>query len=256
MEASQRPTIAVFDSGVGGMTILASLVKKIPDASYVYFGDTANAPYGSRSTDEIFALSSGAIEKLLTYKPAVIVIACNTATSTSIVKIREKFPTMIVVGVEPAVKPAVIVSNKKKIIVVATTATLQSDSYQALKNTWAAGVEVLDLPKPEWVRMVEESKIDDDILSADAADIVASGADTLVLACTHFPFLKRKLQQLMPDMMIIDSAEPVAQRVWRGLGEPKSTVKQPAAITWLFSDPQGPNEMAHQILWTKALEIG
>lgn len=258
MEASQRrPTIAVFDSGVGGMTILASLTQKIPGASFVYFGDTANAPYGPRSADDIFSLSVVAIERLQTHEPDVIVIACNTVTSTSITKLRENFPDTVFVGVEPAIKPAVIVTEKKKIAVAATAATLQSESYQALKKTWATGMEVLDVPKPEWVRMVEEGRIDDTILAADAAGIIASGADTLVLACTHFPFLKRQLQQLMPKLMIIDSAEPVANRVARILDVPGSdTIMAPPHIEWIFSDPQHPNETTRQHLWTKALEIG
>lgn len=255
MEASQgRPTIAVFDSGVGGMTILASLTKKIPGASFVYFGDTANAPYGPRSADDIFSLSVVAIERLRAYKPDVIVIACNTVTSTSIAKLREKFPNIQFVGVEPAIKPAVIVTEKKKVLVAATTATLQSESYQALKKTWATGVKVLDVPKPEWVRMVEENQIDDTILATDAAEILASGADTLVLACTHFPFLKKKLQECLPDMMIIDSAEPVANRVARILDVPGGdTIMAQPLIEWIFSCEDDLTKRQRDHLWKTLL---
>lgn len=231
------PTIAVFDSGIGGMTILAALVKKIANAKFIYYGDTAHAPYGPRSAEEIFDLSSTAIEQLLTYQPDVIVIACNTVTSTSITKLREKFPETFFVGVEPAIKPAVIVSEKKKIAVAATTATLSSDSYQKLKHDWASGIQVIDLPKPTWVDMVERQVIDDALLATDAAHLRESGADVLVLACTHFPFLKKKLQNLLPDIMIIDSADPVANRVARILESNENTDGTPSPqIKWNFSD--------------------
>lgn len=255
--SSGRPTVAVFDSGVGGMTILAALVKQIPGAKFVYYGDTAQAPYGQRSAEEIFALSQAAITALLVHRPAVIVIACNTVTSTSITALREKFPAVPFVGVEPAVKPGAAASRKKMIIVAATTATLRSDSYQKLKNQWADGVEVIDLPKPAWVKMIEANTSADEILARDAREILATGADVLVLACTHFPFIKTKLQHLLPDMTIIDSAEPVAAQVQRVLATslPESTMKEPK-ITWIFSDLHRPTLQWREKLWTIARQNG
>lgn len=253
---SRPPLIAVFDSGIGGMTILASLLKKIPTAKYIYYGDTANAPYGPRSAEEIFSLSVAAIEKLMTRRPDVIVIACNTVTSTSISKLREKFPTVQFVGVEPAVKPAVIVTERKKVIVAATAATLKSDSYRQLKTAWAAGIEVIDLAKPNWVAMIEADELNAATLAADAQMIAASGADTLVLACTHFPFLKPKLQELLPGVMIIDSAEPVASRVQRLLELSDEPNVIDADIQWQFSDQPQPDAARLARLWTIAQHIG
>lgn len=255
MMVPRRPTIAVFDSGIGGMTILASVVKKIPGAKYVYFGDTANAPYGPRSSAEILALSIRAIEKLLTYHPDVVVIACNTVTSTSIAKLRERFPTVLFVGVEPAIKPAVQISTNKKIMVAATQATLVSDSYRRLKKLWADGVEVVDLARPEWVRMVEENDNVDEILTRDCQEILATGADVLVLACTHFPFLKQQLQQLLPPIMIIDSADPVAFHVQELLNLPDDSTGGEPEIQWLFSEARHPDATTRERLWTIAQRI-
>lgn len=246
-------TIAVFDSGVGGLTILAALVKKIPAVQYIYFGDTANAPYGTRPAEEIFSLSVTAVEKLIVHQPDVIVVACNTVTSTSITKLREKYPAIHFVGVEPAIKPAVIVTEKKKIIVAATQATLNSESYQHLKRTFAQGIEVIDLPKPTWVKMIETNELNDTMLAADANMIAASGSDTLVLACTHFPFLKHKLQEFLPGMMIIDSAEPVANRVQRLVESSEPRAGDEPMITWIWSDGTSKNEIRRN-LWERLVD--
>lgn len=255
--SSVRPTIAVFDSGVGGMTILAALAKQIPRAKFLYYGDTAHAPYGQRSAEEIFTLSQAAVTALLVHRPAVIVIACNTVTSTSITALREKFPAVPFVGVEPAIKPGAAASRRKKIIVAATTATLHSESYRNLKNQWANGVEVIDLPKPTWVKMIEENTSVDEILTRNAQEILATGADVLVLACTHFPFIKPKLHRLLPGMTIIDSAAPVAAQVQRVLAtsRPESTMKDPE-ITWIFSSPHRPTTQWREKLWTIARQNG
>lgn len=246
-------TIAVFDSGIGGLTILAALVKKLPAARYVYFGDTVNAPYGPRSAEEIFSLSLAAIDKLLKFKPDGIVIACNTVTSTSIAKLREKYPSVTFIGVEPAIKPAVIVTEKKKVIVAATQATLNSESYQQLKTAVAQGIDVIDLPKPNWVSMIEANDLNNATLAADVQMIAASGADTLVLACTHFPFLKPKLQELLPGMMIIDSAEPVANRVARFFPDPGGTASGDPHIEWIFTDGNKKNDQRMN-LWRQFID--
>lgn len=256
-ERSAKPTIAVFDSGIGGITILSALTTKMPAANYIYYGDTANAPYGPRPAEEIYELSCVAIKKLLVHQPDVVVLACNTVTSTSISLLRQTFPDVRFVGVEPAVKTAAAKTHVKKIVVAATSATLNSDSYTKLKKQWASDVEVIDLPKPEWVKMIEENEVVDAILEADARDIQSSGTDVLVLACTHFPFLKSKLQQLLPGITIIDSAEPVAEQVKRVLERyvDGDEAKEPT-VTWLFSNHDRPGITGTEKLWTVAQRTG
>lgn len=257
MDLTRRsPVIAVFDSGLGGLTILAAIVKKNSTALFVYYGDTANAPYGPRSADDIFKLSLAAITEILKSKPDVIVIACNTVTSTSLKKLRDIFPAVTFIGVEPVVKPAAALSRTKKIYVVATAATLASESYAALKKLWATDVEVIDAPRPAWVKMVEDNAIHDIVLTEDAADIRAKGADVLVLACTHFPFLKPKLQQLLPELTILDSAEPVAEQVGQKLPDISlMPISGKPNITWIFSNPARPSVVDREQLWTRAQDI-
>lgn len=227
--------IGIFDSGVGGLSILQELRKALPNADFTYFGDTANVPYGGRPRKEIIELSTQAVRALLRDTPDLVVVACNTATSVAIEELRRSFPHLPIVGVVPVLKTATAHTRKGKAAVLATGATLQSDSYRDLKQKFASGVAVLELALPEWVELVEEGKttpsrhpaghpssLEEGRVVAQSVRGVAQnirhfGADIVVMGCTHFVFLRASLERELPGVEILDSGPAVARQVVRVL---------------------------------------
>lgn len=213
--------IGFFDSGVGGLSILREFRKLLPNEDVVYFGDTAHVPYGSRSAEEITALSLQATGFLFEQRPKLIVIACNTATSVAIQVLRQRYPTLPIVGVVPVVKTLAQHTQNKRVAVCATAATLSSNIYTQLINEFTTGMEVLELALPEWVMFVEagelnSSKVLESVNSA-ADSIHDFGADSVALGCTHFDFLLPMLVRAMPTVAIYDSGSAVARHIVRVL---------------------------------------
>ena len=151
--------IAVFDSGVGGISVLRHLRKWMPNERYLYFGDSANAPYGSRPTEEIRRLAETVAEYLLTRGIKALVVACNTATSAAIGALREKYPELIVIGIEPALKPAVDAFPGGTIGVLATPVTLREEKFRRLVESYSGHCRVIDLPAPGLSQLVEHADI-------------------------------------------------------------------------------------------------
>lgn len=213
--------IGIFDSGIGGLSILAEVRKMHPGCDLSYFGDTANVPYGGRSDDEIRALSIRAAETLKKGNPDLIIAACNTVTSVAIDEVRASLPDIPVVGVVPVLKTAAEYTKTGKIVVLATEATLKSESYQTLKTQFAKGKHVLELALPEWVTFVEQGTIDgpevEQSVGAVAARVKEFGADIIALGCTHFPFLREAIDKALPDVDTLDSGPAVARQVGRVL---------------------------------------
>lgn len=210
--------IGIFDSGIGGITIWQEIVNQLPYENTLYLADNKNAPYGIKTADEVLNYSIKNTEYLISKGVKLIVIACNTATTNSISKLRSKFPNIKFIGVEPAIKPAALNSKSKRIAVLATSSTLQSvEFHEALKKQYMKNVELTKIAGAGLVQLIEKNKIDSpemrDLLRLYTHEMKQAKIDQLVLGCTHYPYLKEQLQKLLPDKVkIIDSGEAVARQ--------------------------------------------
>lgn len=219
MPGSDEPKglIGVFDSGVGGLSILSALRERLPSLGFYYVADQAHMPYGSRSPEEVRAFAEGISRFLLAQGAALIVVACNTATTLAISALRRDFPLTPFVGVEPALKPAVAQSRSHVVGVLATAATLASDSYRALRTRYASGTTLLENACPGLVEAIEREGPSGPTVRALLGEAVEpmreQGADSLVLGCTHFIFTVPLLQSLLDQpVAIIEPATAVARR--------------------------------------------
>lgn len=207
--------IAVFDSGMGGISVLRELVRAMPNERFVYFGDSANAPYGSRPTAEIRQLSRNAYDLLAAYHPKATVIACNTATAAAVDDLRRTHPEAIIVGIEPALRPAVRRFPGGNIVVMATEATLREQKFARLMAKCGENCHIVSLPCPELVGYVERGELDSPALRDYLRQkLTSAGADPIhaaVLGCTHYPFVRHTLQQLLPDTVFFDGGEGTAK---------------------------------------------
>ena len=219
MMPNRRPTIGVFDSGFGGLTVLKALLELTPDANYLYFGDTARLPYGSKSVETVARYAVEAAHFLESHGAEILVIACNTATALALDQIIAGAHVPVVGVVEPGAGAAAAASIKKKIVVAGTEATVSSHAYQ--KALEARGFETREKACPLLVPLVEEGWIDHPVTEQVARiyleEAFADGfqdADVLVLGCTHYPLLKPLLQRVVPaHVTIVDSAESTARVV-------------------------------------------
>jgi glutamate racemase len=212
----RRPTIGVFDSGFGGLTVLKALLEVIPDADYSYFGDTARLPYGSKSAETVAKYAVEASHHLESNGSQLLVIACNTATALALDRITQAAKVPVVGVVEPGAQAAASATKNGKVIVIGTEATVSSHAYR--KALESRGLEAREKACPLLVPLVEEGWIDHPVTEQVARvyldEAFADGfhdADTMVLGCTHYPLLKPLLQRVTPDhVRIVDSAESTA----------------------------------------------
>jgi glutamate racemase len=216
---SRRATIGVFDSGVGGLTVLRALLERIPDADYLYFGDTARLPYGSKSASTVAHYATGAVHYLQDHGAQLLVIACNSATALAFDEIKAASQVGVVGVVEPGAEAATAASRNRKVVVIGTEATVGSHAYRrALESR---GVAVREKACPLFVPLVEEGWVEHSVTEqvariylAEAFSQDARDADVLVLGCTHYPLLKPLLRRVAPEhITIVDSAESTAHAV-------------------------------------------
>lgn len=219
-----RRVIGVFDSGLGGLSVVREVLALDPSARILYLGDRAWAPYGERSLDEVRRRSESITRYLIRMGAETIVIACNTASAAALRHLREIHPNRSFVGMEPAVKPAVALTRSGTIGVLATPATFQGELYASVVDRFATDVEVIDAPCPGWMELVEDPPSHAHIRSAIESGlrpILERGADVLVLGCTHYPFLRDHIEAVAgPDVTIVDPGEAVARQVIR-IAEPR-----------------------------------
>ena len=213
--------IAVFDSGVGGISVLRQLRKEMPRERFYYFGDSANAPYGTRPTSEIRDLTLAAAEKLMAKGIKALVIACNTATAAAITALREKYPDTIVVGIEPALKSAARDFPGGTIGVMATPATLRETKFAHLMELFATECTVIKLPAVGLVELIESGKADTPETAALLNRLLAPHAgklDALVLGCTHYPFAAKAVCAILGEnTRLYDGGIGTAQHTCRRL---------------------------------------
>jgi glutamate racemase len=213
--------IGVFDSGVGGLSVLREIVRQLPHQDVVYFADSDHVPYGERSVQQIQAFSREITTFLLDQRAAVVVVACNTASATALYYLREQFDLPIV-GMEPAVKPAVEQTRSLHVGVIATRATFQGELFARLVERFARDTVVHTQVCPGLVQRVEAGRLDDPeteaLLREYLAPMLEAGIDSLVLGCTHYPFLRPTIERVVgPDVTVIDPAPAVARQTVRVL---------------------------------------
>lgn len=208
--------IGVFDSGLGGLSVLRELQALLPQEQFIYVADSAHCPYGGKSAEAITARARAITEFLLEQGVKLVVVACNTATIAAIETLRAEFPISFV-GMEPAVKPAVAATSTGVVGVLATGAALQGEKLHRLIAAHAGSVRVLTQPCPGLVEQVEQGELQgaatEALLQRYTAPLIAAGADVLVLGCTHYPFLRPALQALLgPKVQLLDTGAAVARR--------------------------------------------
>ncbi|MDI6890209.1 MAG: glutamate racemase [Thermodesulfovibrionales bacterium] len=217
MNKKDRP-IGVFDSGIGGLTVLKEIMKEMPDEGTIYLGDTARVPYGIRSPETVIRYSFENTRFLFLRDIKLLVVACNTASSVSLGNIKNSIPIPVVGVIEPGAKAAVMATRNKRIGVIGTEATIRSDSYTMSIKAIDRDVEVSGLPCPLFVPLVEEGWTEGDVVTLIAErylkEIKDKGIDTLVLGCTHYPLLKEVISRVMGEgVRLIDSAVEVAKEI-------------------------------------------
>lgn len=188
--------VGVFDSGLGGISVLRALVAELPHEDFRYFGDSANAPYGEKTAGQVLELSRGIVGRLLADGAKAIVIACNTATSASAATLRAEHPDVPIVGIEPALKPAARAFPHGRILVMATEMTLHLDKYHELARHWGGECEVVPVPCPGLAARIERGDLDAPDLEEMIRDLVggyAGKVDAVVLGCTHYPFVREQV---------------------------------------------------------------
>ena len=216
--------IAVFDSGVGGVSVLRELIKIMPDEDYIYMGDSKNAPYGTKSKEEVRELTVSCAENLFSQGAKGLVVACNTATSAAVRVLREMYPQIPIVGIEPAVKPAVFCMEYPKVLVMATPMTIREEKFRHLMERYEDKARIIPLPCPGLMDFIERGDLDGEDLIHYLKDLLYSYSDNrvdaAVLGCTHYPFARKQISQVLGEnVKIFDGGEGTAREMRRRLGE-------------------------------------
>ncbi len=234
----QRP-VGLLDSGLGGISVLGEALRQLPNEDYVYYGDTANAPYGDKTPEEVLGLVHQAVERLIELRCKAIVIACNTATSVSAGKLRQEL-ALPIIGMEPALKPASLLPGEGKILVMATRVTLALPKFQALMAQY--GRDAVPVPCPGLMECVERGELEGPQVTALLRQLLgpwlSQPVKAVVLGCTHYPFLRKAIAALFPEgMPLIDGNAGSVRQLRRRLEEQNllSDRQEPGRITFLSS---------------------
>ena len=216
--------IAVFDSGVGGISVLRHLRRVMPGERFLYFGDSANAPYGSRTTEDVRRLTLNAAEKLTTEYPIkALVIACNTATAAAVQQVRAAYPNLIVIGIEPALKVAADHFPGGRVGVMATEVTLREEKFDTLLHRFDENCTITKIPAPGLVQLIEAGKVDDadtDALLHSILDPYQDQLDALVLGCTHYPFAATAISRVLGNrVVLLEGGDGTARETRRRLAK-------------------------------------
>ncbi|MDG9882859.1 MULTISPECIES: glutamate racemase [Pseudomonas] len=250
--------VGVFDSGVGGLSVLAEIARLLPNESLLYVADCGNIPYGEKSPEFIRQRCRTVAGFFQEQGVKALVLACNTATVAAAADLREQFPHWPLVGMEPAVKPAAAATRSGVVGVLATTGTLQSAKFAALLDRFATDVQVVTQPCPGLVERIESGDLNSpalrQLLQGYVEPLLAAGCDTIILGCTHYPFLRPLLSQMVPpSVAIIDTGAAVARQLQRLLAERELLATGPArpAEFWTSADPQHLKNIL-PLLWKKS----
>lgn len=242
--SSSAPRVGVFDSGVGGLSVLRAIHEALPRATLIYAADSAHAPYGERSDDDILRRSEAMAGFLREAGADVLVVACNTATAVAIESLRLRHAGWPIVGVEPGIKPAIAASRNGRIGVMATTGTLRSARYQRLLQAHGPQAQVFAQPCPGLAHAIEQGRTEDPELLAlierHCAPLRQQQVDTVVLGCTHYPFVAAQIQAALgPQVRLLDTAHAVARQVARVVEGVQPHAGAPGTLPqlWTNGDP-------------------
>ena len=221
MALMNNQPIGIFDSGVGGLSITKHIKQQLPYEKLIYVADTLHAPYGNKTTDSIIERVNTLSKKLLQQQVKALVVACNTATVNTIDQLRKQI-TIPIIGVEPAIKPATIYSKNGKVGVLVTQATATNSRFLALVDKFTTGVDIIIQACPGLVELIEQGKINspqcETLLSHYLTPLINKEVDTIVLGCTHYPFLLQKIKTICGDSIkVMDTAAPVTNELQRQL---------------------------------------
>lgn len=209
--------IGVFDSGIGGLTVLKEIIKILPNEEFIYYADTDNVPYGIKPKEEVKEYINQAVKFLIDKDVKAIVIACNTATSIAINDLRKKY-SLPIIGIEPAAKPAIENRGQKKVLIMATPTTIREEKLHNLLKKFTAEEFVDLIAMPKLVEYAERGEFDskeiEDYLKKQLQEFNLNDYSEIVLGCTHFPFFKEKIKKVVPqNINIIDGSKGVANRL-------------------------------------------
>lgn len=223
MKEDKNLAIGVFDSGMGGISVLAQIIKQMPNERYIYYGDSLNAPYGVKTPKEVRKLSKNICDFFIEEGVKAIVVACNTATSAAIKELRNTY-NIPIIGMEPALKPAVEMNPDGKILVMATEMTLKEKKFAKLMERYGKEAEIVKLPCPKLVELVEdgilEGKVMEDAIRECIGDIKSEEISSIVLGCTHYVFLRDSIRNVVGNSVeIIDGNEGTARHLQNVLNE-------------------------------------
>lgn len=237
----QRP-VGLLDSGLGGISVLGEALRQLPNEDYVYYGDTANAPYGDKTPEEVLGLVHQAVERLIELRCKAIVIACNTATSVSAGKLRQEL-ALPIIGMEPALKPASLLPGEGKILVMATRVTLALPKFQALMAQY--GRDAVPVPCPGLMECVERGELEGPKVTALLRHLLgpwlSQPVKAVVLGCTHYPFLRKAIAALFPEgTPLIDGNAGSVRQLRRRLEEEGllSNRQESGRVTFLSSSEE------------------
>ena len=242
MEKKECP-IGVFDSGMGGISVLKELYEVMPNENYIYFGDSVNAPYGTRPLEEFRHLTIASVKKLLDQGAKGIVVACNTATAAAVRHLRQMYPDVPLVGIEPALKPAALQPGHPAVLVMATPMTIQGEKFKRLKKQYETEADITGLPCPGLMEFVESGNTHGTDLQEFLSRLLEpylGKTDAIVLGCTHYSFLRRQIRQLAgAGVRIFDGGNGTAREMCRRLTEAglRSEHQGKGDITFLNSLP-------------------
>ncbi len=220
-QGKERP-VAVFDSGVGGISVLRELVKLLPHENFIYYGDSLHAPYGTKTLEEVRRLTTDHAEELFEKGAKGLVVACNTATSAAVRSLREQYPKVPIVGIEPAVKPAALCKPHPTVLVMATPMTIREEKFRRLMARYEKQAEILPLPCPGLMDFIERGDLRGEDLRRYLEELLydyrGSRVDAAVLGCTHYPFARELIQQTLGEnVRIFDGGEGTAREMKRRL---------------------------------------
>ncbi|WMW82152.1 glutamate racemase [Undibacterium cyanobacteriorum] len=235
---SAHAPVGVFDSGIGGLSVVHHLREQLPHEDFIYFADSAYAPYGERSNEELIARSIKITEFLLAKGIKALIIACNTATAAAVAELRQRFPHFIIIGMEPGIKPAAARSESKVVGVLATRSTLQSQKFQELSARLSLETQTQFIPQA-CVGLVNEIERGDlsspaitGLLRQYVTPLLEQGVDTLVLGCTHYPFVEQQIRSIIAEysaeqdgnqnnkeIFVVDTGAAIARRLQQLLAQ-------------------------------------
>lgn len=217
-----KAPIAVFDSGVGGISVLRELKYLMPQENFYYYGDSANAPYGTKSLEEVRKLTMGHVDGFIKDGAKAVVVACNTATSAAVRLLRQKYENVPIIGIEPALKPAVLSGKNPNVVVMATPMTIREEKFHNLMDRYTHMAHIIPLPCPGLMEYIEHGDIQGEELLEFLGKLFEpfdkQKLDAVVLGCTHYPFVSRELKKVLGgDVTLFDGGEGVARETKRRL---------------------------------------